>query len=132
MSRHPHSSRLEGFDDDELTTFVRAHVEPELEDIANRIAVEAIASTEFEDSPKTKNKLRKSIRAKASRFKDGGWIVLARAPHAHLVEYGHAMVTHDGRTVGHVTAHPFMRKARNKVLLEVIAEFRSKYGEGSV
>jgi hypothetical protein len=131
MSRHPHSARLEGFDDDELITMVRQYVDAEVEDIANRIADAAVASTEFQDSRKTKNKLRKSIRPKVSKFENGGWIVVARAPHAHLVEYGHAKVTHDGDVVGHVTARPFLRKAKNKVLFEVIAEFKRKYGKGS-
>ena len=31
----------------------------------------------------------------------------------------------------HVPAHPFLRKAKNKVLMEVVAEFRSKYGKGA-
>ena len=56
-----------------------------------------------------------TIKAKKSKFQNGGYIVKAAAPHAHLVEYGHAMVTHDGRTVGHVAAHPFLRLARNTV-----------------
>lgn len=32
------------------------------------------------------------------------------APHAHLVEFGHRLVV-DGKVVGDVPAHPFLRKA---------------------
>lgn len=31
-----------------------------------------------------------------------------KAPHAHLVEYGHALVR-GGKVIGHVPAHPFFR-----------------------
>lgn len=34
-----------------------------------------------------------------------------KGAHGHLVEFGHRMVTHDGRVVGNVPAHPFMRPA---------------------
>ena len=35
----------------------------------------------------------------------------AKAPHAHLVEYGHRQVTSKGEVVGDVPAHPFLRPA---------------------
>ena len=82
MSRHPHSARLEGFDDDELITMVRQYVDAEVEDIANRIADAAVASTEFQDSRKTKNKLRKSIRPRFPSLKTAGglWLPVRRMP----------------------------------------------------
>jgi hypothetical protein len=36
---------------------------------------------------------------------------LKRAPHAHLVEYGHIAVTREGRGVAQVPAYPFLRPA---------------------
>lgn len=44
------------------------------------------------------------------------YLVRAKAPHAHLVEYGHAMVTRSGNTVGYVPAQPFLRPAFIKAL----------------
>jgi len=61
--------------------------------------------------------LRRSITKKAWSKPDKGMIgqiVGARWPegaHAHLVEYGHWMVTHDGNTVGLVREQPFQRPA---------------------
>ena len=58
-------------------------------DVAMQIKRDAKASTAFKDKT---GRLRKSIRVKKSKFKDGGHIVLAGgkgARHAHLVEYGH-------------------------------------------
>jgi HK97 gp10 family phage protein len=34
-----------------------------------------------------------------------------KAPHAHLIEYGHIHTTHDGRGTSMTKAHPFMRPA---------------------
>ena len=34
-----------------------------------------------------------------------------KAPHAHLVEFGHRLVNENGEVVGDVPAHPFLRKA---------------------
>ena len=127
MSRKP-DAWLGGFDVNAITREAAGFIDGELESIANRIADEA----KGEDFPTSKTgKLVKGIRPRVSKFENGGWIVLVRVPHAHLVEYGHAMVNHDGTTAGHVPAHPFLRKAKNKVLVEVVAEFKSKYGKGA-
>lgn len=91
---------------------IQPDVDKVLEGIAGQVADEAIASTAFKDKT---GRLRKSIRPKKSRYEGGGWIVQATAPHAHLVEYGHAQVTPDGKTVGHVPAHPFLRPAKEAV-----------------
>lgn len=57
--------------------------------------------------------LRKSIRAKKSKFEGGGAIVVASAPHAHLVEYGHKGAP----------AKPFLRPALDQTMAEARAIF---------
>lgn len=97
---------------------VQPDVDRILEAVAGQVASAAAASTAFRDgSQKTRHQaLRRSIRVKKSRYELGGYIVQATAPHAHLVEFGHAMVTHDDRVVGHVPAHSFLRKAKRSVI----------------
>ena len=34
-----------------------------------------------------------------------------KAPHAHLVEFGHRLMNENGEVIGDVPAHPFLRKA---------------------
>ncbi len=61
--------------------------------------------------------LKRSIRKRAwSKPERGiiGQVVGAGWPegaHAHLVEFGHRIVTHDGRVVGTARPHPFQRPA---------------------
>ena len=101
---------------------VAQYVGENLEELAGEIEAEAKAT----DFPTSKTgALKRSIKSQKSRYENGGYIVKATAPHAHLVEYGHIMVTRGGRVVGHVPAHPFLHKARNKVLRRAIA--RSKH-----
>ncbi len=123
--------QVEGFDIAALTEDVRNFIDSDLKLAAQRVATAAVASTEFKDSPKLKNKLRKSIKPKVSKYPDGGWIVRATAPHAHLVEFGHALVTPDGHTIGQVPAHPFLRNALRKVQNEMVAEFKTMFGGGA-
>lgn len=97
---------------------VKPDVDKVLEAVAGQVASAAAASTAFHDGSQ-KNPhpaLRKSIRVRKSRYELGGYVVQATAPHAHLVEFGHAMVTHDGRTIKHVPAHSFLRTAKKSVL----------------
>ena len=123
MSSHSGlSAVVVSLSDDDIRTMlhgVYADVDRALEAIAHRVADRARHSTAFNDTthsaPGYKH-LRQSIKVKKSKYEDGGWIVLATASHAGLVEYGHAMVTHDGRTIGHVPAHSFLRSAKNEVL----------------
>lgn len=101
---------------------VAQYVGENLEEIAGDVEREAKAT----DFPTSKTgALKKSISTQKSLYEGGGYIVKATAPHAHLVEFGHIMVTRGGRVVGHVPAHPFLHKARNKVLRRAIA--RSKH-----
>jgi len=59
--------------------------------------------------------LKKHIKAYRSRYEEGGAICYADAPHAWLVEFGHALIR-NGQVIGHVPAHPFMRPAKEKVM----------------
>ncbi len=61
-------------------------IDQNLEETAQFVEREARISAAFRDKT---GKLRKAIKLKKSKFEDGGWIVVARAPHAHLVEFGH-------------------------------------------
>ena len=111
---------------------VKPDVDRVLEGIAGQIADEARASTAFNDTGITVEKkrnmefgqdvtrrhkhLRQTIEPKKSRFDDGGYIVRATAPHAHLVEFGHLKVLWGKVTSEHVPAHSFLRKAKNDVM----------------
>jgi hypothetical protein len=65
-------------------------------------------------------RLRKTFTAKTHRVSviAGG----RKAPHAHLVEFGHRMMTKDGRVVGDVEGKAFMRKAFDKNIPFLISE----------
>lgn len=91
------------------------------------LEVKAEASLAFDD--KTGN-LRKSIARKRSKFDRETHIVGAFAPHAHLVEFGHIMLTKDGKPTvkDHVPGRLFLTKAeksiraRLKEIVESVAE----------
>lgn len=80
--------------------------------IADEVHKNAKSTTAFKD--KTGN-LRGSIRKLKSKFKNGGYIVIAdgsdenRGYHAHLVEFGHG-----GKHPA--PAHPFLRPAKAKAI----------------
>ena len=55
---------------------------------------------------KTGNYLSSIKRGKVYEYNGAKAVrVYSRAPHAHLIEEGHRMVTHDGREVGFVRGH---------------------------
>ena len=121
------------FDFREFNQELAEYINDNAEKIAKKIARDARKTTEFMDYKGTPResewsklhwgpnarKLRKSIRAKESKFDDGGWIVQATAPHAHLVEYGHG---------GPQPAppHPFLRKAFEANITEARRVFGAK------
>ena len=78
--------------------------------IAEQISADAKATTLFKDKTGT---LRKKIRVRKSKYDGGGYIVVASAPHAHLVEYGHALVR-NVKTIGRIAPRPFLRSAKDK------------------
>ncbi len=59
--------------------------------------------------------LRSRIKSKKGQVQERTYIAGAFAPHAHLVEYGHALVK-NGVVYGHVPAHPFIRPAEQELL----------------
>ncbi|MGX7950482.1 HK97 gp10 family phage protein [Oleidesulfovibrio alaskensis] len=92
--------------DKELERMLYEHVDKHMADIAAEIATET-----RQRAPKLKGLLVKSVRARPSKFEAGGYIVVVRAPHAHLVEYGHNIVDRKGVVRGKVRPHPFFRPA---------------------
>lgn len=110
--------------------------------IAEDIAEDAQATAAFTDYTGTpresewhkKNfpnatRLRPNIKAFKSKYQDGGAIVAAKAPHAHLVEFGHVLVK-KGKVIGYVPAHPFLRPAVQKRVEEAIERFGNAIQEG--
>ena len=68
------------------------------------------------DSYYTHKHLQDNIIVKESSYPMGGWLVKAMRPHAHLVEYGHYLVTPDGRTIGFVRPYPYLNPAKRYVM----------------
>ena len=100
-------------DTDKIDQMIAEFINENSEAIAKQIAKDARASTAFKD--KTGN-LRKSIRARKSKFQDGGWIVQATAPHAFIIEYGRQ----------NAPAHPFLRPALDKNIAAARTMFGAK------
>lgn len=93
----------------ELAKFINDNAEA----IAKQVAADAKATTAFQDKT---GELRRSIRAKKSRFEDGGWIVQATAPHAHLLEFG----------TKNMGAKSFLRPALSRNVEKAKAAFGAK------
>jgi hypothetical protein len=96
-------------------------VDQRLEDTAEVVEREAKTTSSFTDKG---GKLRKSISKQKSKFEDGGWIVVARAPHAHLVEYGHVKFLWGRPTGERVAPRPFLRPALEKGIRYAVAKFK--------
>jgi HK97 gp10 family phage protein len=94
----------------ELAEFINENAEA----IARQIAADAKASVNV-----VTGNLKKGIRAKKSKFDDGGWIVVSTAPHSWLVEYGHGG-PHPA------PPHPFLRPALDKNIDEARRLFGAK------
>ena len=98
-----------------------------LKDIAEYVEREAQTTLAYHD--KTGN-LRKKTKLKVSKYEDGGYIVQARAPHAHLVEYGHVAIP-PGKLEGRrVKPHPFLRPALEKGVIYAILKLRDQMKKG--
>lgn len=104
-------------------------VDEELSLAADDVERTAKSTAAFKDKSGT---LRKSISKKQSKFEGGGFIVTARSPHAHLVEFGHILVLKDKngivRVAGHVPAHPFLRPALDAARSRLIAKLQTMKG----
>lgn len=112
---------------EDIRAGVRAEIDSDLGGIAAQVFEKAKASTEFRDKT---GRLRQSIWIYRSKYKDGGYVVYVKAPHSHLVEFGHAVVTKDGKVLEHrVPGKFFLRKARNAVRRKVDAMLQEMMGD---
>ena len=110
---------------------MRAEIDSDLGGIAAQVFEKAKASTAFRDKT---GRLRQSIWIYRSKYKDGGYVVYVKAPHSHLVEFGHDLVVEkDGTVVKHVpnyvTGTHFLRKARNAVRRKVDTILQDMMGD---
>lgn len=104
---------------------LNARIDATAMEIAQQVADDARNTAAFADKT---GRLRKSIQARKSRYEGGGAIVVATAPHAALIEYGHALVV-KGKAAGHVPAHPFLRPAKEKAVAAAVEKFRQAVAE---
>ena len=116
-------SRVALADIDAALDEILAAVDADLSGIADYVEAEAKTTARFAD--KTGN-LRKTIKKRKSKFPEGGYIVVATAPHAHLVEFGHAMWVKGVYVKDHVKPRRFLRTAKEKGWREAIRRFRGK------
>lgn len=112
---------------EEIRAGVRAEIDSDLGGIAAQVFEKAKASTAFRDKT---GRLRQSIWIYRSKYEDGGYVIYVKAPHSHLVEFGHAVVTKDGKVLEHrVPGKHFLRKARNAVRRKVDAMLQEMMGD---
>jgi hypothetical protein len=97
----------------ELAKFINDNAES----IAKDIAADARASVNV-----VTGNLRKSIKAKKSKFEDGGWIIQATAPHASLLEFGWKT----SKKGPSETAKPFLRPALDRNIERAKAAFGTR------
>ena len=110
--------------EDEIPPEFVKYIDDNAEDIAQEIEFRAQATAAFIDKT---GRLRKSIKARKSKYEGGGWIVGAWSPHAWLVEFGHELIDwYSGRKVGHVPEHKFLRTALNNVISTARAKFGTR------
>jgi HK97 gp10 family phage protein len=80
--------------------------------------------------PVRTGKLRDSIAPRVKRRgRDPIVAVGAKAPHAHLIEFGHIQTDRFGSPIGHVAARPFLRPAVDAKADEVLKRVRERLGE---
>ena len=123
MSASVSLKNIEGLDL-QLADVMQA-IDGNLEATADYVEAEAQTTAAFQDKT---GKLRSKIKKQKSKFADGGWIVVARAPHAHLVEYGHVKVLWGRQTGERVPPHPFLRPALEKGIRFAVAKFKAAKG----
>ena len=119
MSAHARVTDIDGLDA-QLGEIMDA-IDQNLEETAQFVEQEAKISAAFRDKT---GKLRKTIKLKKSKFEDGGYIVQARAPHAHLVEFGHVKFLWGKPTSERVPPHPFLRPALEKGIRYAVGKFK--------
>ena len=112
---------------EDIRAGVRAEIDSDLGGIAAQVFEKAKSSTAFRDKT---GRLRQSIWIYRSKYKDGGYVVYVKAPHSHLVEFGHMQVAKDGKTVlKQVPGKHFLRKARNAVRRKVDTMLQDMMGD---
>ena len=111
---------------EEIRAGVRAEIDSDLGGIAAQVFEKARGTTAFRDKT---GRLRQSIWIYRSKFRDGGYVVYVKAPHSHLVEFGHVQMGRDGTVLGHVPGKHFLRKARNAVRRKVDAMLHDMMGD---
>lgn len=116
-------SRVALADLDAALDEILAAVDADLSGIADYVEAEAKTTARFVDRS---GNLRKTIKKRKSKFPEGGYIVVATAPHAHLVEFGHAMWVKGVYVKDHVKPRRFLRQAKEKGWREAIRRFRGK------
>ena len=92
------------WDQEDVMDDVNESLDGGLYEVAQKIYQSAKNSSAFKDKT---GKLRASIALHKSKFENGGYIILADAQHAHLIEFGHG-----GKHPA--PAHPFLRPAKDK------------------
>lgn len=107
-------------EDAALISALNVYIDENMKEIAEEVATETRQRT-----PIRKGLLVKSVRSRKSRFEGGGYLVVVKAPHAHLVEYGHDIVSRSGKVVGRVRAYPFLRPSVQAVARRVAARAAS-------
>jgi len=124
------------FEIEALLNRVRKATEKSAEEGAELIYNSAKNTSLFKD--KSVN-LRRSIKKSKSKYKNGGYVVYADAPHAHLIEYGArggqdgsdtdapplSAFTEDGAYRGQQKPRPFMRKAKKDNEIKIQAMFEN-------
>lgn len=116
-------SRVALADLDAALDEILAAVDADLSGIADYVEAEAKTTADFVDRS---GNLRKTIKKRKSKFPEGGYIVVATAPHAHLVEFGHASWVKGVYVKDHVKPRKFLRIAKEKGWREAIRRFRGK------
>lgn len=144
VSFKPVDVDLRGLDDflDGIAVKVALAVEDAAAPLAAEIAERAKGSDAFQDYTGTSREsqwhkqrypyattLRQSIKSKKSKFEGGGAIAYSGAPHAWIVEHGHANVDNRkgsktfGKVIGHVPPHAYLAPAAQSVMDQAIRNF---------
>lgn len=98
-------------------------IEANVEQVAADVETEAKITSEFSDKT---GQLRRSIGKRKSRKSEGAYVVFAKAPHAHLVEYGHVKIAWGHPTGERVGGKHFMRRALESGIKTAVQLFRVK------
>ena len=129
------------FDFKEAEQMVAEFINDNAEIIAKKIAADARGKIHS-----VTGNLKRRVRAKESKFDDGGWIVQSTAPHSMLVEYGGVNVRRPlskkvmkedgsvkgktgrfwGKEVAPMPAKPFLRPALDENIAEAKRQFGAK------